>query len=99
MTSLRKIRERSIKSHRNLETSIGFYRSPIGIYKDNIEIDDELEKYLRNIKKSPIEILTKSIGFYRNPIGICKDHIKIDDELEKHQRNNNINPIEILRYL
>ena len=44
MTSLRKIGERSFKSYRNLEKSIGFYRNLIGIYKDHIEIYDELEK-------------------------------------------------------
>ena len=44
MTNMRKIGERSITSYRNLEKSIGFNRNPIGIYKDHIEIDDELEK-------------------------------------------------------
>ena len=47
--SLTKIGGISIKSYRNLETSIGFYTNLIGIYKDQKEIDDELEKYRSKI--------------------------------------------------
>ena len=53
MVSLTKIGDKIINSHRNLEISIGIYRNPIGIYKDHVQIDGELEKDRRKINKIP----------------------------------------------
>ena len=52
MTSWRKIGNISYKSYRIPKKSIGFNRNPIGIYKDHIEIYDELEKDRRNLEGS-----------------------------------------------
>ena len=56
MTSLRNIRETSVKSYRYLQKPVGIDRNPMGIYKDHAEMYDELGKYRRNTILNPIEL-------------------------------------------
>ena len=80
LTSLKNITKICLNHIEILENMYRIFKNPM--YKDHIQIYDELQKYRRNIIKSHIYWKT-CIGIYTNPKGIYEDHIAIFEELHK----------------